>query len=77
MLSDVVGSPLDVIASGPTVADRSTWQDAWRIVQRYELEPALPTAVTQRLAASIAGSLPDTPKGDDPAFQRCPDHRDS
>ncbi len=71
VLSDVVGSPLDVIASGPTVADRSTWQDAWRIVQRYELEPALPAAVTQRLAAGLAGSLPDTPKGDDPAFQRC------
>ena len=71
MLSDVVGSPLDVIASGPTVPDRSTWEDAWRIVQRYALEPALPATVVQRLAAGLAGSLPDTPKADDPAFQRC------
>lgn len=71
VLSDVVGSPLDVIASGPTVPDRSTWEDAWRIVQRHGLEPALPAAVVQRLAAGRAGLLPDTPKADDPAFQRC------
>ena len=34
-LSDVVGSPLDVIASGPTVPDATTWEDAWAIVRRF------------------------------------------
>lgn len=71
VLSDVVGSPLDVIASGPTVPDRSTWAEAWEIVQRYGLEPALPTPVVQRLRDGAAGRLPDTPKADDAGFDRC------
>lgn len=70
VLSDVVGSPLDVIASGPTVADRSTWDEAWAIVQRYELAPDLPALVVQRLRAGLDGQLPDTPKPGDPLFQR-------
>jgi hydroxypyruvate reductase len=67
-LSDVVGSPLDVIASGPTVADATTWEDAWAIVRRYELEEKLPQAILARLKAGRAGDIPDTPKADDPAF---------
>ncbi len=68
VLSDVVGSPLDVIASGPTVADSSTWQDAWAIVQRYELAAKLPASIITRLKSGLAGQLPDTPKATDPAF---------
>lgn len=67
-LSDVIGSPLDVIASGPTVADATTWADAWAIVEKYALADKLPIAVAQRLRAGLAGELPDTPKADDPAF---------
>ncbi len=67
-LSDVIGSPLDVIASGPTVPDASTWADAWAIVEKYTLADKLPTAVAHRLSAGLAGEFPDTPKADDPAF---------
>ncbi len=67
-LSDVVGSPLDVIASGPTVPDATTWDDAWAIVRRYDLEDKLPAAVVRRLKAGLAGEIPDTPKAGDPAF---------
>ena len=70
VLSDVVGSPLDVIASGPTVADRSTWADAWRIVERYRLEPTLPAAVVKRLRAGVEGRVPDTVKDDEPSLAR-------
>jgi hydroxypyruvate reductase len=67
-LSDVVGSPLDVIASGPTVPDGTTWADAWAIVRRYGLENGLPAAVLARLRAGLAGAIQDTPKAGDPAF---------
>ena len=67
-LSDVIGSPLDVIASGPTVPDDSTWADAWAIVQKYDLAGALPAPVRTRLQAGVAGGIPDTPKPHDPLF---------
>lgn len=67
-LSDVIGSPLDVIASGPTVPDASTWVDAWAVVEKYELVNKLPPAIIARLRAGLAGTIADTPKADDPAF---------
>jgi len=70
VLSDVVGSPLDVIASGPTVPDTSTWADAWAVVERYAIADALPVAVTRRLHAGMRGELADTPKPGDPIFDR-------
>ncbi|HAJ34230.1 MAG TPA: glycerate kinase [Chloroflexi bacterium] len=68
VLSDVVGSPLDVIASGPTVPDPSTWDDAWAVVTKYDLAPRLPAAVLARLQAGVRGELPETPKPGDPIF---------
>jgi glycerate 2-kinase len=68
VLSDVVGSPLDVIASGPTVPDTSTWQDAWAIVEKYDLQQRLPAPILRRLQAGLTGEIADTPKPGDPAF---------
>ena len=45
VLSDVLGDPLDLIASGPTVPDTSTAQDAWAIVEEYNLIDKLPPQV--------------------------------
>ena len=70
ILSDVVGNPLDVIASGPTAPDPTTWADAWRVIETYNLASQLPRAVRDHLLAGLAGRLPDTPKPGDPIFQR-------
>ena len=70
VLSDVVGSPLDVIASGPTVADTSSWNDAWAIVDKYAQAQLLPAAIIQRLQAGINGTVADTPGPDDPIFEQ-------
>jgi glycerate 2-kinase len=70
VLSDVVGNPLDAIASGPTVPDTSTWADAAAVFDRYGLWDLVPVAVSRRLRAGAAGDLPDTPKPGDPLFER-------
>ncbi len=67
-LSDVIGSPLDVIASGPTVPDESAWADVRAIIEKYDLNDALPAVISARLQAGLAGVIPDTPKPDDPVF---------
>jgi hydroxypyruvate reductase len=72
VLSDVVGSPLDVIASGPTVPDSSTWREAWAVVEKYQLVATLSPAIIARLRAGLAGEISDTPKAGDPLFARSP-----
>ena len=74
ILSDVVGDPLDVIASGPTTPDPTTYADAWRILERYKLLLRVPEAVQRHLAAGVAGKLPETPKSDDPCFAQVQNH---
>ena len=62
ILSDVVGDPLDVIASGPTAPDPTTFADAWAIVQRFGLLDEIPVTVRHRLERGSAGEIDDTPK---------------
>lgn len=59
ILSDVVGDPLDVIASGPTVPDPTTVHEARVILRRYRID--LP---------KIEAALAETPKPGDPVFER-------
>jgi glycerate 2-kinase len=70
ILSDVVGNPLDVIASGPTVPDSSTFADAYEIVERYGLEDELPTSIIDHLRQGRDGAIPETPKDGDPLFSK-------
>jgi len=74
IVSDVVGSPLDVIASGPTAPDPSTFADAWAIVQRYDLAATLPPPITARLQQGMAGEHAETPKAGDPLWARVSNH---
>ncbi len=70
ILSDVVGTPLDAIASGPTVPDPTTFADAIAILQRYDLLEQVPASVRRYLLAGAAGDLEETPKPGDPLFDR-------
>jgi len=70
ILSDVVGNPLDVIASGPTVPDTSTFADAWHVLEKYNLLDEVPPPAVARLRAGRDGEIPDTPKSGDPIFKR-------
>ncbi|PID38272.1 MAG: glycerate kinase [Proteobacteria bacterium] len=74
VLSDVIGDPLDAIASGPTVPDPTTFsaaRDALRRAQIWDDDVALPSAVRAHLEAGLAGEVPETPGPRDPAFERC------
>ncbi len=70
MLSDVIGDRLDVIASGPTVPDESTFEDCLTIIERHDLGDKLPQEVVDYLKQGAAGKVPETPKQQDPAFAR-------
>jgi len=66
ILSDVIGDDLDVIGSGPTVPDRSTFAEAKAIFEKYRIWNKAPAGVRQR----ISSSAPETPKPGDRSFDR-------
>lgn len=68
LLSDVIGDPLDVIGSGPTAPDRSTFGDAIAVLERYDLVERVPHGVRTYLEEGAAGSIEETPKPGDPVF---------
>jgi glycerate 2-kinase len=70
ILSDVVGDPLDVIASGPTAPDPTSFADVNTAIAELELAGAMPLSVLDRLRRGAAGALDETPKPGDPVFDR-------
>ncbi len=70
ILSDVLGSPLDTIASGPTAPDSTTFADAMKVIDSRGLREHLPASVVQHLAGGAGGQAAETPKSDDPIFSR-------
>ncbi|MEJ2598497.1 MAG: glycerate kinase [Anaerolineales bacterium] len=70
ILSDVVGDPLDVIASGPTVPDTTTFTDAWNVLERYELLDQCPPRVLRWLENGKSGTIAETLKPGDDLFER-------
>lgn len=61
VLSDVVGDPLDAIASGPTIPDPTTYEDASAVVDRFGLRERLPDRVIVHLERGCDGKIPETP----------------
>jgi hydroxypyruvate reductase len=68
ILSDVVNNPLNVIASGPTVPDPSTFEEARSILQRCSLLETIPPAILAHLERGLCGEIPETPKEGDQVF---------
>ena len=70
ILSDVPGDPLDVIASGPTVPDPTTFQQALSVLAKYDLTESVAPAVLNFLNEGVAGKRAETPKPGDPVFSK-------
>ncbi len=70
ILSDVIGDDLDIIASGATAPDTGTFADAVRLIEHFGLQRKIPPAVSELLSRGVQGELPETPKADDPIFDR-------
>ncbi len=62
ILSDVIGDPLDTIASGPTVPDESTFDDACEVIRKYSLENMIPEGVSDILKKGQCGEAEENPK---------------
>jgi glycerate 2-kinase len=62
IISDVIADPLDVIASGPTAADPTTFADALAVLDRHALRPRMPPAVLAHLERGRDGGIAETPK---------------
>ncbi|MEW6440497.1 MAG: glycerate kinase [bacterium] len=70
VLSDVVGDPLDAIASGPTVPDGSSFEGCWGIVEKHGISDRMPGKVLELLRQGREGLLPETPKQGEEVFRR-------
>ena len=70
IVSDVIGDPLDVIASGPTSPDNSTFAEAWAVIEKFGLQEKLPPRVADYLQRGIAGQVPETVKANDPCLNK-------
>jgi glycerate 2-kinase len=62
IISDVIGDPLDVIASGPTAPDPTTFAEALAVIERHHLTAQTPPAVLERLRKGSNGKITETPK---------------
>jgi hydroxypyruvate reductase len=70
ILSDVIGDPLDIIASGPTVGDSSTFAQVWDILRKYQLPDKLPVNIIRWLQLGLNNKIEDTPKPGDEIFSK-------
>jgi glycerate 2-kinase len=70
VLSDVIGDDLDVIGSGPTAPDASTFAAAVAVLEKYQIFGRAPAAVRRRLEQGVGGEIADTPKAGDGVFRR-------
>ena len=69
ILSDVIGDRLDVIASGPTAPDPTTFIDAIEVLDKFDLRSSLPSRIINFLYDGATCKIPETPKPGDHVFE--------
>lgn len=69
ILSDVIGDRLEVIASGPTAPDITTYYDAIQVLEKYGVIGQTPPHILEVLKKGAEGLLPETPKAGDKIFE--------
>jgi hydroxypyruvate reductase/glycerate 2-kinase len=69
ILSDVIGDRLDVIASGPTSPDKTTYMNALSVLKKHDLLDKTPESILKVLYSGIKGEIPETPKEGDKIFE--------
>jgi len=74
ILSDVPDNNLSLIASGLTVPDNSTFYDAWRVIERYELVKKLPKSTRDYLVNGVKKIMPVIPKPGTLVFDKVYNH---
>jgi len=70
VLSDVIGDRLDVIASGPTARDSTTFADAIAVIEKYGLKEKIPIRVLSFLERGMEGQEPETVKSGDSCLHK-------
>ncbi len=70
ILSDVVGDVPDIIASGPSVPDSSTFHDCMKIIDRYHIIKELPESIVKHIKEGMSGNIPENPKQNDRIFEK-------
>ncbi len=70
VLSDVVGDTLDTIASGPTVPDPTTFDDAVNVLKRRGIWEHSPPSIRRHLETGVEGRIEETPKPGDEIFEK-------
>ncbi len=68
IVSDVVGDPLETIASGPTAPDPTRFEDAYMVLKHYGLWEKLPEKPREYIEKGLRGEVPETPKPGDKVF---------
>jgi glycerate 2-kinase len=70
ILSDVIGDRLDVIASGPTSPDSTTYDNALSVLKKYGIADKIPQSISDVLNNGPDGPVPDTPKEGNVIFRK-------
>jgi len=68
IISDIVGDPLEFIASGPTYPDSTNYKDAEKILKKYKLWNKIPFSVKEVINKGVEGKISETIKKNNPVF---------